>query len=46
MKTTDKKQQKGFVKLDEQVSLASAYKRVIKTSVAGRELGFGCNLKK
>lgn len=43
MKTVDKKQKKGFVKLNEQVSLASSYKRVVKTATAGRELGFGCN---
>ena len=46
MKTQDKKQRKGFVKLDEQVSLASTYKRVVKTAVQGRELGFGCHMRK
>lgn len=45
MKTQDRKQRKGFVKLDEQVSLASSFKRVVKTASAGRELGFGCNIK-
>ena len=43
MKTTNKKQKKGFVKLDQQVSLASSYKRVVKTATVGRTLGFGCN---
>ena len=43
MKTNDKKQKKSFVKLDQQVNLASSYKRVVKTATAGRELGFGCN---
>lgn len=32
--------------IDLLLSIASAYKRVIKTTVAGRELGFGCNLKR
>lgn len=46
MKSSGRKLKKGFVKLDQQVSLASAYRRVIKTTVAGRELGFGCNLQR
>ncbi|AMO54880.1 hypothetical protein [Endozoicomonas montiporae] len=45
MKTQAVKQRKAFVKLDEQVSLASSYKRVVKTAVQGRELGFGCHLR-
>ena len=32
-----------FVKLDEQVSLASSTPRVIRTSEAGRVIGFGCS---
>lgn len=32
-----------FVKLDDQVSLASASERVVKTQQEGRVLGFGCN---
>lgn len=32
-----------FVKLDEQVSLASSSERVVKTTQVGRVIGFGCN---
>jgi hypothetical protein len=32
-----------FVKLDEQVSLASSSARVVKTAQVGRVIGFGCH---
>lgn len=32
-----------FVKLDEQVTLASSSARVVKTAQVGRVLGFGCH---
>lgn len=44
IKTQAVKQRKAFVKPDEQASLASSYKRVVKTAVQGRELDFGYHL--
>lgn len=46
MKTQVRKPRKTFVKLDEVVSPASSFKRVVKTEVQGLEVGFGCNRHK
>ena len=43
MQAKKQRNRSPFVKLDEQVSLASSSERVVKTTQVGRVIGFGCN---
>lgn len=45
METNRKHGVNPFVKLDEQVTLASSSERVVRTAQTGRVVGFGCSLE-
>jgi hypothetical protein len=43
MNTNEHSSKSPFVKLEEQVTLASSSERVVKTAQVGRVIGFGCH---